>query len=273
VRVGDRDIYAVKDGEFIVPARVMYPKTSDEDWAPHRQLMDGDGMLRMPVGGFLITGADRVVLVDIGAGPLASLENFGGALLDSLSVLGVKPDDVTDVLFSHLHFDHIGWASTEGRAVFANATYRCHAADWDYFMTQNTHQGRMAESVGLPVYASELLDPCDAQFQTWDDDATVLPGIDARHAPGHTPGSTILVVSSGADRALLLGDAVHCPAELIESEWEMIGDVDAELARRTREAVTREFEDTDIPLAAPHFPGMQFGRLLKANGRTSWVFD
>jgi hypothetical protein len=53
----------------------------------------------------------------------------------------------------------------------------------------------------------------------------------------------------------------------------MIGDVDGELAKRTREALAKEFEGTDVPLAAPHFPDMQFGRLLRAEGRLGWVFD
>jgi glyoxylase-like metal-dependent hydrolase (beta-lactamase superfamily II) len=273
VRVGDFEIQPVMDGEFTLPAKVFFPATTEEDWLPHKRFFDGDGMLRMPIGGFVITGGGRIALVDVGAGDAATWENFGGKLIDSLAALDIEPDDVTDVLFSHLHFDHIGWASRKGRAVFANATYRCHAQDWDYFMTQNTHQGRMAEAVGLPPFASELLDCCNDRFEMWDADTSVLPGIDVRHAPGHTPGSTIVVVSSGADRALLLGDAVHCPAELLESEWEMIGDVDPDLARRTREALAKEFEGTNVPLAAPHFPDMQFGRLLRADGRVSWVFD
>ncbi len=273
MRVGEFEIQPVKDGEFAIPASIFFPKTSEEDWAPHKAFLEDDAKLRMPVGGFVITGQGRVCLVDVGAGPTSTWDGFAGGLIDSLTALGIKSDDVTDVLFSHLHFDHIGWASKEGQAVFGNATYRCHAQDWDYFMTQNTHQGQMAEAVGLPVFASELLDPCNDRFETWDNDTTILPGIDVRHSPGHTPGSTIVVVSSGADRALLLGDAVHCPAELLEAEWEMIGDVDRELARRTREALAKEFEGTNVPLAAPHFPDMQFGRLLRAEGRLSWVFD
>src|SRR5205814_8580706 len=99
----------------------------------------------------------------------------------------------------------------------------------------------------------------------------LLPGVDTMAAPGHTPGSTIVVVSSGADRALLLGDVVHCPIELIDDEWGSMGDVDPELAKRTRIALARELEGTDVPVAAAHFPGLQFGRLLAAEGKRRWV--
>jgi glyoxylase-like metal-dependent hydrolase (beta-lactamase superfamily II) len=90
-------------------------------------------------------------------------------------------------------------------------------------------------------------------------------------APGHTPGSTILVLSHGAARGLLLGDVVHCPVELLDDEWSGLGDVDPALARKTRNALARELEGTDTPVAAAHFSGMVFGRLLLAEGRRSWV--
>jgi hypothetical protein len=72
---------------------------------------------------------------------------------------------------------------------------------------------------------------------------------------------------------MLLGDVVHCPAELLSDDWEMIGDVDTQLARRSREALARELEGSDIPAAATHFPGLRFGRLLAAEGRRQWQFD
>jgi glyoxylase-like metal-dependent hydrolase (beta-lactamase superfamily II) len=92
-------------------------------------------------------------------------------------------------------------------------------------------------------------------------------------APGHTPGSTIMVISSGTERALLLGDVVHCPVELLDDEWAGMGDVDPDLAKRTRNALARELEGTDVPAAAAHFPGLQFGKLLAARGKRQWVIS
>jgi glyoxylase-like metal-dependent hydrolase (beta-lactamase superfamily II) len=92
-------------------------------------------------------------------------------------------------------------------------------------------------------------------------------------APGHTPGSTIIVISSGTERALLLGDVVHCPVQLLDDEWAGMGDVDPVLARRTRVALARELEGSDVPVAAAHFPGMQFGRLIAAEGTRRWVLS
>lgn len=71
----------------------------------------------------------------------------------------------------------------------------------------------------------------EERLETFDHDGPLLPGIDARLAPGHTPGSVILVLSSGQSRRILLGDVVHCPVELVDDEWGSLGDVDPEAWR------------------------------------------
>jgi glyoxylase-like metal-dependent hydrolase (beta-lactamase superfamily II) len=230
----------------------------DSDWEPHRQFLADDGMLEMALGAFLVRTGDHVVLVDAGIGVFDRGVFKGGALLDSMRAFGVEPDDVTVVVFTHLHFDHTGWATRDGKPVFRNATYRCDSADWSHFVPGDER-------------ATRKLAPIEGQLQTWDSDGTLLPGLDLRRAPGHTPGSTILVLSSGGSRAMLLGDVVHCPVELVDDEWATIGDVDPVLAKRTRTALARELEGTDTAVAAAHFPGLAFGRLLTGEGRRSWV--
>ena len=71
---------------------------------------------------------------------------------------------------------------------------------------------------------------------------------------------------------MLLGDVVHCPLELVEDDWQAVFDVDPVLAQRTRAAVARELEGTNTAVAAAHFPGLQFGRLLETGGQRSWAY-
>jgi glyoxylase-like metal-dependent hydrolase (beta-lactamase superfamily II) len=121
--------------------------------------------------------------------------------------------------------------------------------------------------------SSELMPVVRERIEAWHGDGTILPGVNVQGAPGHTPGSTIIIISSGTERAILLGDVVHCPAELLEDDWEMIGDVDRSLAQATRVALAQELEGTNVPMAATHFPGLQFGRLLPGSGMRGWVFE
>lgn len=247
-----------------MPAGDLLRNTSDraDAWLPHQQFLTDDGRIELSLGGFLVRSGDRVVLVDAGAGRIDNENYHGGRLLESLSALGVGVDDVTDVVFTHLHFDHVGWATQQGAVVFPRATYRCHAADWEHFVS-----GPNAE-----VGSVRKLSPVADRLEPFGDDAPVAPGITVRHAPGHTPGSAIVVVADAEQRALLLGDVVHCPVELMEDDWEAIVDVDPALARRTREALAKELEGTDVPVAAAHFPGLRFGRLLSGTGRRHWTF-
>jgi glyoxylase-like metal-dependent hydrolase (beta-lactamase superfamily II) len=271
MHIGDLEIVPVRDGTGAIPPSVLFAAT-EEQWLPHRQFLDDKGMVPMEVGGFLIRGVgERVVLVDLGLGPLGSTLGMA-QFLDSLGRLGVTASDVTDVLLTHLHIDHIGWATVDGAPTFPNATYHCDRHDWAYFVDPGGAAVNPLTAMIGSSSEADLLAPIAGRVELWEE-GTLLPGLDVTMAPGHTPGSTVIVVSSGTSRALLLGDVAHCPVELVAPEWEALSDVDPALARRTRDALAREYEGTDIPMAAAHFAGMQFGRLLPGRGRRQWVFD
>lgn len=264
MKVGELEIVPVLDGSARLPAGELlrFTGSRDDPWGPHRGLLEPDGTLELTLGGFCVRTGERVVLVDTGVGRIDNGVFRGGRFLESLAAAGVAPADVTDVILTHLHFDHVGWATQQGEVVFPRATYRCHPSDWDHFVA-----GPHPEAGSV-----RKLSPIAGRLEPFTGDATVAPGVSVRHAPGHTPGSALVVVSDGDERALLLGDAVHCPVELMEDDWEAVMDVDPGLAARTRESLAREIEGTDVPVAGAHFPGLAFGRLLPGTGRRRWVF-
>lgn len=242
---------------------------SDDDWREHADFLDDDGLLEHGLGGFLVRTGDHVVLIDTGVGPeqIGPYGPYGrvikgGELPARLRDVGVDPSEITDVVLSHLHPDHYGWAVEDDASLFPNATFRCHALDWDHFVVR--------PGAAISEWSRKLL-ALEARLETFDRDGPVVPGIDAQLAPGHTPGSTVIVLSSGTARGVLLGDVVHCPVELLEDEWASLGDVDPALAARAKVALARELEGTATPVAGPHFPGMRFGRLLPASGTRRWV--
>jgi glyoxylase-like metal-dependent hydrolase (beta-lactamase superfamily II) len=81
-------------------------------------------------------------------------------------------------------------------------------------------------------------------------------------APGHTPGHTVFAIHDGAQRALILGDAVHCPLQLTNPDWEALADVDPRLARVTRDRLSREMDDAGLPGVGCHFPGLAASRVV-----------
>lgn len=237
--------FAVLDG-----SRGLVP----EDWEKHPEHVDPEGLFHMHFGGYLIRGiGDRVILVDLGVGPKPFAPPgipvpYDGVLLESLRAEGVEPGDVTDVLLTHLHMDHIGWASLDGAPVFSEATYRCAVQDWSAMSRINPP-------------TEELLSPVEDRLETWDGDSTLFPGLDLRVMPGHTPGSTAIVVSSGDDRAFLVGDIAHCPHEFMYRDWAGLGDADAVQASQARQDLADELARTGAWAGSTHFAGLGIGQL------------
>ena len=103
-------------------------------WDKCGHYVDDAGNIQLICGGYLLRAGDRIVLIDAGLGEYEDEQWHGGQFLDSLRGLGVTPAEVTDVVFTHLHWDHVGWATRQGEVVFSNATYRAHRADWAHFV-------------------------------------------------------------------------------------------------------------------------------------------
>lgn len=257
MRLGDIEITAVSDGTAKMPPEYFV----NADWGPHRQLLGPDGMLEIALGCFVVRTGDVTVLVDAGIGPVDSPLFRGGDLPDGLRAAGVAPEDVDVVACTHLHLDHTGWLVRDERPFFPNATVRFGAGDWKQFVEDmpNGYERTIVQT----LEAAGRVEVIDGQ-------TTIAPGVTSLPAPGHTLGHTCYVVSSGDRRALLLGDAISCPVQLGEPEWMAMSDVDAELAKRTREALWREIEGTEDVAVASHFPDLKFNRVLVGEGKRYW---
>jgi glyoxylase-like metal-dependent hydrolase (beta-lactamase superfamily II) len=295
-----------------LPGNKPLPPADSQAWLDQHGMFLEDGRIESTVGGFLVRAGDRLALVDAGSGQpfaegyrpptidpgdagdpmVARLRAYGmddaqirrlgddfaqthieqGHLPEALAAQGVRPDDVTDLIFTHLHFDHIGWATAADAAFFPNATIRCASADLDHFLADPEEEA-FTSWVYQALRASDRLAPVVDRIETWDADGNLFPGIDVRLAPGHTPGSSVVVLSDGTARAMILGDMVHCPLELMDDDFNLLVDHDQAAAIRVREAYARELEGSEVIASASHFPGLQFGRLLPSEGVRRWVFE
>jgi glyoxylase-like metal-dependent hydrolase (beta-lactamase superfamily II) len=245
------------------PREVLFrPEIPGDPWDDHTELLTEDGNLELSVGGYLLRTGDRNILVDAGVGTIDNGKYRGGQFLESLKSHGLDPADITDVVFTHLHFDHVGWATKKGAVVFENATYRVHKLDWEHFV----------ESGSAEPGAVRKLKPLESRLELFAGDQTLAPGLDARHTPGHTPGSTTFIISSEGQRAALIGDLAHTPVELTESHWHFAFDFDSVAAATVRADFVEEFTDTDTDILAAHFPGMHAGRLTTTNGAPSVIY-
>jgi glyoxylase-like metal-dependent hydrolase (beta-lactamase superfamily II) len=265
MRVGDIEVIALCDGETVVPGDFFGPTEGH-----HHDLVGEDGRIRLPIAAFLLRIGDKNVLLDAGMGPVSinwtnekgdDLSLNGGALPGLLAAHGVKPEDIHYVMPTHLHADHAGWLFPEGQAFFPNAVIRFGEGDW----------GPWVDNASDPRFKQGMIDAKAAgRVHFIEHDGEVLPGLSALHTPGHSPGHTSFVISSGQARAIFLGDAISCPLQLQNPEYELVVDADPKLAIATRERIFREL-DGDTLVGGPHFPGLRFGRVLMGEGRRYWT--
>jgi glyoxylase-like metal-dependent hydrolase (beta-lactamase superfamily II) len=241
----------------------VFPGTSNECWARHAE-QTSDGRWLCSIGSFLIESKDEKILVDLGFGETElEIPDFvtahSGHLLDSLSQTGVKPDEITTVVYTHMHADHTGWTVTGDHLTFDRAR---HLAGPGEVMYWSAH----AEAPFSP--AAQLA--FAARFDESRDGQELAPGVNIMQTPGHTPGHQCVVVSSGDDRAIILGDAIHCSAQLEEPDMTFMYDVDPVRARQWREELLTQLENSTTRVGACHFSGSAFGRVLVGHGRRYW---
>jgi glyoxylase-like metal-dependent hydrolase (beta-lactamase superfamily II) len=226
----------------------------------------------LTLGGFLVETGDQKIVVDLGFGdmtvPFAPVGGVfrGGQLLSSLRRAGVEPADVDVVFYTHLHLDHVGWTAQNGELTFPNARYVVGEGEFEFW------QGVTDEELAVVGPHPEAVQaPLVNRIESVGDGALVASGVNVLASPGHTPGHCSAVISSGADRAIILGDVVHCPLQLADGDLRIIFDVDPETAARTRDKIAAELEgDSEVLAADGHFSGSAFGRIVRGTGR-QWV--
>lgn len=209
--------------------------------------------ITLSVDALLVRDGARIVLIDTGLGPKA-----GGVLIASLKLAGVTPDQVTDVLITHPHGDHIGGLlDASGQPAFPKAKVRMSSADWAYLQSQS----------GM----ADLTKAIAPQVAAFEPGATVTPSITAVAIKGHTPGHVGYQIVSGKDRLLDIGDMAHSSIiSLAKPEWTIAFDSDAAVAKASRRETLTELAKDHETIFAPHFPYPGIGQIATAGDGFAW---
>ncbi|MGO9876731.1 MAG: MBL fold metallo-hydrolase [Acidimicrobiia bacterium] len=269
--VGDIRLTMIPDGYHRCDPIRTFVGSTNQDWETHSHLLDERGRIVMTMGALMAELPDgRRVLFDLGFGARTvileelAIEFWGGRLLRSLANVGVAPDDIDVVAYSHLHADHVGWTSTPDAALtFGRARHVMSRSEWAYWETNPDLGGPTRRDIAALAPRVDLI----------DGEATVVPGITISPTPGHTPGHCSFVVSSGPERAVVLGDAIHCPLQISRPEWAFAQDANPQAARTARERLVRTLDAPDTMVVGPHFPDAVFGRVLAGTVPRQVAFD
>ena len=173
----------------------------------------------------------RLTLIDTGNGDSGAPTS--GTWMTNFKAAGFDPAQVDTVVFSHFHGDHInGFRLKDGTVVFPKAEIMVPAAEWDFWMDD----ARMAQAPdsmkGGFQGVRRVFAPVAKDVKRYEAGREILPGLTAIAAPGHTPGHTAYMLSSGNGRLMIMSDVTNHPALFVRNpDWSAVFDMDADQAR------------------------------------------
>lgn len=260
-RIGTLEAAALRDGLIVVPN--VANESPWADTAAARAALTAAGQpgdaIHLPVQPLLVRDGDRVVLIDTGAGGRMGTEN---RLLASLRAAGVAPAQVTDILISHAHGDHVGGlAGADGRLAFPNAAIRMSEPEWEYMKAGAARAGE-----------ADLLAAVTPKVQPFAPGAQVTPSITAVPLAGHTPGHSGYEIVSGAERLLYVGDALHSSVLSVQMpDWVNGWDTDGAAGVATRQGLLERGATGALRIYGVHFPFPGLGRFQRRDDGFVWA--
>lgn len=196
------------------------------------------------------TGKD-LVLFDTGMGAGAR-EAGQGRLISVLEASGYKADDVSLVVLSHFHPDHIGGLMENGKPAFANARYAAGQKEFDFW----TDPARLdSPAKGVAELVDKNVKPLAEKMTFLAGDSEIVSGIHAVEAFGHTPGHLAFRIETDGKSLMLISDtANHFVITLQRPEWHVSFDIDKEMAAATRKRIFNMIASERLPFIGYHMP-------------------
>lgn len=267
MQLGEWDVQIIQAGAFRLDGGAVFGTVPKVVWS---RVIEADELnrIRMTCNVLLVRGYGRVILVDSGNGDKEgelfkdrmALEGES-ALFERMDQLGVPCESVTDVVLTHLHFDHAGGCTrrnTEGKIVpsFPNATHWVQHVD--------LKDARKPSLRARASYLAHNWQPLEKAglLHTVEGEHELAPGITMKPFPGHNRGNQGVVVEGGGRKLVYPGDLIPSSFHL-QPAWAMAFDLDVERCVEERLKLLDEICGTDTLLVFDHDPNTPAGTVSK----------
>jgi glyoxylase-like metal-dependent hydrolase (beta-lactamase superfamily II) len=212
-------LYSIECGRFKVDGGAMFGVIPKAIWHK-RYPCDENNFCNITTRNLLVVSGDRKILIDTGIGTRISPDflkhqhpNGNDTLLGSLHKHGFKPEDVTDILFTHLHWDHCGGAlinDAQGnpQLQFPNAQMWVSRSQWEWALNPNIREEA--------AYPEHIIKPLNSfgKLNIIDNDCELFPGIEVRMHRGHTIGLLVPIITSDSKSYVYAGDLMPVATNL-----------------------------------------------------------
>ena len=236
-----------------------------------------EGVLKFSIHALVIDTGPRRIIVDTCVGNEKPREAFEDwhmlqtGFLEDLASAGYAPDTIDTVLCTHLHLDHVGWNTMliDGRWVptFPGARYLIERGEFAYVSEEaeadeveawlrDMNRAVMTDSI-RPIVEADLVDLVDHDHRICDE-VCLVP------TPGHTIGHVSVLITSRGESALITGDFVHHPCQLVHPEWSVTTDYDPAESVTTRLQMFSKVADTPTLVIGTHWPEPTAGTIIRS---------
>ncbi|MDP3769275.1 MAG: MBL fold metallo-hydrolase, partial [Dehalococcoidia bacterium] len=264
-RLGDLDLHILSDGTFYQDAGAVFGIVPRLMWERVAPPMGEQYRIPLGLNCVLVRSAGKTVLIETGVGDKEGHRRQAspaseGNLLAELAALGVRPEEVDIVVNTHLHADHCGWntrAGDDGRAVptFPRARYLIQQGEWEAAThpSERTRATYLAENL-LPLEAAGVLELIDGELSLTPE-ITILP------TRGHTEDHASVVLSSGGETAIYIGDMVQHHVQLERTAWVSAFDVLPLISMETKKRIVERAIRERALIVSVHSPYPGLGRM------------
>jgi glyoxylase-like metal-dependent hydrolase (beta-lactamase superfamily II) len=224
----------------------------------------------------VIKKGTQVILIDAGAGP--TMGDRSGWLLPNLELAGIQPGQVTDILLTHAHSDHIGGVlNAAGELAFPNATVYMSRREHDFWLKGDVDlsKSRLAEKEGFIRFSVPIIlaaqKALGSKLQLLEPGAVLFDLVTAIPTPGHTAGHTSYLIRSEGEELLHMGDLTHHMLLFDHPEWGFEADYDFEEGIATRKKMLARLADTRLRAFSIHLPWPGLGHVRRKAGAFEWI--